>query len=207
MNKQMDRKAFLQKLGLLGIVGLGTTSILSSCGESKDTEVKAHFETNKEKFSTPEQTDTSHILVDSEEECKEIHKKIVNNEITFEDAAKTHSKCPSKEKGGNLGSFPKGQMVPEYEAVAFSMKKDEISEPVKTQFGYHIIKLNDKKTVNDLINDDEKEEIVQGYKDQIINNAVEGRYNLKIDELMKGSAIEKYIEFLAFEEDANSENN
>ena len=110
-----------------------------------DTEVKAHFETNKTKFSTPEKTDTSHILVDSEEECKEVHNKITSNEITFEDAAKAHSKCPSKEKGGNLGSYPKGQMVPEYEAVAFNMKKDEISEPVKTQFGYHIIRLNEKQ--------------------------------------------------------------
>jgi peptidyl-prolyl cis-trans isomerase C len=95
-----------------------------------DTEVKAHFETNKTKFSTPEKTDTSHILVDSEEECKEVHNKITSNEITFEDAAKAHSKCPSKEKGGNLGSYPKGQMV---------------SEPVKTQFGYHIIRLNEKQ--------------------------------------------------------------
>ena len=123
-----------------------------------DEEVKTHFETNKVKFSNPEKTDTSHILVDSEEECKDIHTKIVNNEITFEDAAKAHSKCPSKEKGGNLGSFPKGQMVPEYEAVAFSMKKDEISDPVKTQFGYHIIRLNEKQESAEAKFEDVKEQ-------------------------------------------------
>jgi peptidyl-prolyl cis-trans isomerase C len=113
--------------------------------KKKDADVKTHFETNKAKFSTPEKTDTSHILVDSEKECKDIHNKIINNKITFEEAAKTHSKCPSKDKGGNLGSYSKGQMVPEYEAVAFEMKKEDISEPVKTQFGYHIIRLNNKQ--------------------------------------------------------------
>ena len=78
--------------------------------------------------------------------------------ISFEDAAKAHSKCPSKEKGGNLGSFPKGQMVPEYEAVAFSMKKDEISDPVKTQFGYHIIRLNEKQESAEAKFEDVKEQ-------------------------------------------------
>ncbi len=124
----------------------------------KDTEVEAHFKTNKAKFSAPEKTDTSHILVDTEEECKDIHNKIINDEITFEDAAKAHSKCPSKEKGGNLGSYPRGQMVPEYEAVAFSMKKDEISEPVKTQFGYHIIRLNEKQEAAEVEFKDVKEQ-------------------------------------------------
>lgn len=110
-----------------------------------DDAVKAHFDANKAKFSKPEQTDTSHILVDTEDECNEILKNINSEDISFEDAAKKHSKCPSKDKGGNLGSFPRGKMVPEYEAAAFSLEQDEISNPVKTQFGYHLIKLNAKQ--------------------------------------------------------------
>ncbi len=137
-------KSEISKMKDMILTQLNVNNLMESV-KVNETEIKAHFETNKTKFSAPEQTDTSHILVDTEEECKEIHNKIINQEITFEDAAKAHSKCPSKEKGGNLGSYPKGQMVPEYEAVAFSMKKDEISEPVKTQFGYHIIRLNEKQ--------------------------------------------------------------
>ena len=150
-NKLEDTNEFkseIAKMEDMILTQLNVNNLMESI-QVEDTEVKAHFETNKDKFSTPEQTDTSHILVDSEEECKEIHKKIINNEITFEDAAKAHSKCPSKDKGGNLGSYPKGQMVPEYEAVAFNMNKDEISEPVKTQFGYHIIRLNEKKDASE----------------------------------------------------------
>ena len=137
-------KSEISKMRDMILTQLNVNNLMASI-QAEDSEVKAHFETNKTKFSTPGKTDTSHILVDSEEECKDIHSKIINNEISFEDAAKAHSKCPSKEKGGNLGSYPKGQMVPEYEAVAFGMKKDEISEPVKTQFGYHIIRLNEKQ--------------------------------------------------------------
>ena len=152
----------------------------------EDTEVKAHFEANKQNFSTPEQTDTSHILVDSEEECKEIHKKIVSNDITFEDAAKAHSKCPSKDKGGNLGSYPKGQMVPEYEAVAFSMKKDEISEPVKTQFGYHIIRLNTKQEAAEAKFEDVKE---QASKD-LLGSKQKEEYMNKVNDMRQTYKVE-----------------
>lgn len=151
--------------------------------------------------------DASHILVDDDASLKIVQEKLKVLE-DFAEIAKEYSKDPgSAAIGGELGYFDRNKMVPEFETVAFNLEIGEISEPVKTQFGYHIIKLNDKKTVNDLINDGEKEETIRVYKDQIIKNAVEGKYNLKIDELMKDTGVEKYIEFLAFEEDANSENN
>lgn len=151
--------------------------------------------------------DASHILVDDNASLKIVQEKLKVLE-DFAEIAKEYSKDPgSAAIGGELGYFDRNKMVPEFETVAFNLEIGEISEPVKTQFGYHIIKLNDKKTVNDLINDGEKEETIRVYKDQIIKNAVEGKYNLKIDELMKDTGVEKYIEFLAFEEDANSENN
>ena len=61
--------------------------------------------------------------------------------LSFEDAASKYSLCPSKEKGGDLGEFNRGSMVPEFEEVAFSMEEGKGSEPVKTQFGYHLIKV------------------------------------------------------------------
>jgi peptidyl-prolyl cis-trans isomerase C len=81
----------------------------------------------------------SHILVENETHCKQLLEELKNGK-SFEELAKQSSKCPSGEKGGDLGSFGKGQMVPQFENAAFKLEIGEISGPVKTQFGYHIIK-------------------------------------------------------------------
>ena len=83
----------------------------------------------------------SHILIKSQEKAIEIKNKL-NSGKSFEELAKENSLCPSKKRGGNLGTFSRGQMVREFENAAFKLKKGEISEPVKTQFGWHIIKRN-----------------------------------------------------------------
>lgn len=106
-------------------------------------EKKAFFEANKSKFNKSETASARHILVDSEDLANELLNKINSNEIGFEDAATSHSTCPSKDAGGNLGSFPRGQMVPEFEEAVFNMNKGEVAGPVQTQFGYHLIKLED----------------------------------------------------------------
>lgn len=81
----------------------------------------------------------SHILVANEHECQDLMKKLEEGK-TFEALAKEFSKCPSGKQGGSLGSFGKGQMVAPFETAAFALKPGEISGPVKTQFGYHLIK-------------------------------------------------------------------
>ena len=111
-----------------------------------DKEAEEYYEAHKEQFVSEESVNASHILVDSEERAKEILAKIKNGEISFEDAAKAESSCPSGQNGGSLGDFGKGQMVPEFDSAVFAMSVGEITdEPVKTQFGYHLIKLNSKK--------------------------------------------------------------
>jgi peptidyl-prolyl cis-trans isomerase C len=93
-----------------------------------------------------EEISARHILVDTEEEAKAL-KKQLDNGADFAELAKEHSKDPgSKNDGGNLGYFSHGQMVPQFEAAAFKLKKGEVSEPVKTQFGWHLIKLEDRRT-------------------------------------------------------------
>ena len=86
-----------------------------------------------------------HILVSTESEAKDILQKINNDSISFEEAAKKWSNCPSKNNGGDLGYFGRGMMVKEFEDVAFSTEKGAISAPVKTQFGWHLIKVIDKR--------------------------------------------------------------
>ncbi len=87
----------------------------------------------------------SHILVATEKEAIDIKDAIDHNVITFEEAAGKYSKCPSGRNGGDLGYFQHGQMVPEFEKAAFSLPVGEVSAPVKTNFGYHLIKVYDKK--------------------------------------------------------------
>ena len=90
------------------------------------------------------QVRASHILVDTEKEADRILKRI-NKGKSFEDMARKFSSCPSGRKGGDLGYFGKGQMVPEFEKAAFNMEVGQVSPPVRTQFGYHIIKVVDRR--------------------------------------------------------------
>jgi len=85
----------------------------------------------------------SHILVKTEAEANEVYYDVTVGKKSFEDVAKSKSICPSKKDGGSLGWFGRNQMVKEFEAAAFAMKKGEISRPVKSQFGWHIIRVDD----------------------------------------------------------------
>jgi len=85
----------------------------------------------------------SHILVKDEETAKNLKAEIETG-TGFAEAARKHSLCPSRENGGDLGFFGKGQRVREFEDVAFSLEEGVVSAPVKTQFGYHLIVVTEK---------------------------------------------------------------
>lgn len=87
----------------------------------------------------PDKIHCAHILVKTETEAKNILERLNKGE-KFANIAKQVSLCPSTKKGGDLGSFGRGMMVKEFETAAFAMSKGQISQPVKTKFGYHIIK-------------------------------------------------------------------
>lgn len=84
-----------------------------------------------------------HILVDTEELCNELKGRIEGGE-DFTSVAMKHSKCPSGRRGGDLGNFGRGQMVPEFDAVVFSAPLNEVQGPVKTQFGYHLLEVTSR---------------------------------------------------------------
>ena len=87
----------------------------------------------------------SHILVNSEAQALRLKKEIEDGEITFEDAAQKYSTCPSGKNGGDLGYFGRNQMVKSFEDAAFNLPIGSISNPVKTEFGYHLIKVTGAK--------------------------------------------------------------
>ncbi|MBR2950316.1 MAG: peptidylprolyl isomerase [Lachnospiraceae bacterium] len=112
--------------------------------EVTEEEARTFYAENPQHFRKSETVSAKHILVADEDACKAVLASIENGEKTFEDAAKECSTCPSGSKGGDLGSFGKGQMVKEFEDAAFSAEIGKVVGPVKTQFGYHLIKVEAK---------------------------------------------------------------
>ncbi len=84
-----------------------------------------------------------HILVETQEECESIKQQIEDG-TDFAEAAKEHSKCPSKKEGGHLGEFSPGQMVKEFDEVVFSEEVGKVHGPVQTQFGFHLIEITSR---------------------------------------------------------------
>ena len=141
-----------------------------------DEEAKKYYDENEGAFSVPPTVSARHILVETEEEANNV-KNEINNGLSFADAAMKYSKCPSKEQGGNLGEFSKGMMVPEFEKASFESEVGVISEPVKTQFGYHLI-----------IVDSKNEGSVKSFeevKDSIVNELIKKNQHKKYEDLLK----------------------
>ena len=119
-------------------------------------DVKRYYDDNVEQYSTPEQVRASHILLETEgkdeEEVKKRAEELAAKAKAGADFAKLANENTDEEigktRGGDLDFFSKGQMVPAFDEVAFSMKPGEISDPVKTQYGYHIIKVTDKRAAS-----------------------------------------------------------
>ena len=90
------------------------------------------------------QARASHILVKTEQQAQQIMKRLADGE-EFAAVARRFSSCPSGKNGGDLGWFGKGMMVPEFEKIAFEEEVGKVVGPVKTQFGYHVIKVTGRK--------------------------------------------------------------
>jgi peptidyl-prolyl cis-trans isomerase C len=141
--------------------------------EVNEAEVTAYYEENKDSFKEPEEVNASHILIkvaasatpEEKAAAKEKAEKLlkqVREGGDFAELARENSDCPSKAQGGNLGFFAKGQMVPEFEKAAFGMQPGQVSDVVETQFGYHIIKVIDRKEANVTSFEKARPDIVKG---------------------------------------------
>jgi foldase protein PrsA len=165
--------------------------LLTKLGEKdvkiSEDEIKKYFDQNKDQLNEPEQVRASHILVDTLDEANQVEARLKKGE-DFAKVAKEVSKDPgSASKGGDLGYFTRGKMVPEFEQAAFSLKVGEISAPVKTQFGYHIIKVTDHKAAKtaQLSDPDVRKKIEDALKQQKAKQPQE-----VLDELRKEDPVE-----------------
>lgn len=142
-----------------------------------DMEIREYFDSNQDKFVQPDSVKASHILIlvkegESKEEkdkkrakLQQVRKEILEG-ADFADMAKRFSECPSNAKGGDLGYFTRGQMVAPFETAAFAMMPGDMSDIVETKFGFHLIKLVDKKAEKKVSYDEAKEQIA-GYLTQV----------------------------------------
>ena len=155
---------------------------ISKCVDSvrvSEDDVRGYYDAHKDEMTEGETVNASHILVDSEEKANEILASINAGEISFEDAAKANSSCPSSAQGGNLGDFGRGQMVPEFDQACFEMEEGEVRGPVKTQFGYHLIRLNKKNPAEILSYNDVRAQLFE----QITRERQQAAYQSKINQL------------------------
>ncbi len=155
--------------------------------DASDDELRKYYEENKELVSPNTTYTASHILVDEEAKALEICKEIEEG-LAFEDAARKYSKDPSAANGGTLGTFPKGVMVKEFQDGLEELGVGEISKPVKSQFGYHLIKLEN-------INNEEAKEFEE-VKDQVYQMYImvkrQEKYLEKLNQISKDIEVKKY---------------
>jgi peptidyl-prolyl cis-trans isomerase C len=148
-----------------------------SVAQVSDETVQAFYTNNTERFSVPEQASARHILIacdaDASEEqqaeaktkAEDLRKQLVDG-ADFAELAGAHSTCPSGKRGGDLGTFGRGKMVPEFEEAAFSQEVDAIGPVIKTPFGYHIVQVTDRTEAKTLSFDESREKITKYLNDQ-----------------------------------------
>ncbi|KKB40942.1 peptidylprolyl isomerase [Bacillus thermotolerans] len=157
---------------------LATNKLLEKRIEITEEEMKTYFEENKDQFAQAEQVQASHILVEDEATANEVAKKLAAGG-DFAELAKEYSIDEgSSKEGGEVGYFGKGAMVPEFEEAAFSMEKGEVSDPVKSEYGFHIIKVTDKKEAKEANYEESKEEI----KSALMESKVQEEYMVWLQE-------------------------
>ncbi|MFZ2948878.1 MAG: peptidylprolyl isomerase [Desulfuromonadaceae bacterium] len=160
-------------------------------------EIRAFYDKNLDKFKRDESVKASHILIGADDKTSADDRKKAREKVEklrkelasgadFAALAKGNSTCPSSQQGGDLGFFGKGQMVPPFEKAAFALKPGEISDVVETQFGYHIIKLTEKKPAETTAFNDVKANIEEFLKRQKVNEAIQ-KY---LEETKKTASIE-----------------
>jgi len=177
-----EQKKHLDRIKQMYLIQNYIEKILSE-SPITETEIRQVYDKQPQQYIIPEKRKIRHIIVQSEEKAKEILEKLQEG-ISFEELAKQNNTDATKQRGGDLGWVGKGVFVKEFEDVAFSLGKGEISNIVKTQFGYHIIRVDDiegsKQRSFPEVQQEIKRKLEQG---RILNieEVLKKKYNVQID--------------------------
>lgn len=198
---EMDEKALREYTRRDLLISRFVETTFASKAAVTEKEIHAFYDKNPDKFKRDEAVKASHILIGSDstasaddkkkarEKAEKLRKELAGG-ADFAALAKGNSTCPSSQQGGDLGFFGKGQMVAPFEKAAFALKPGEISDVVETQFGYHIIKLTERKPAESIGFNDAKARIEEFLKGQKANEAIQKyledtRKTAKIEILLK----------------------
>lgn len=154
-----------------------------------DEDLRAYFEENKASFAQEKQVKVSHILVDTQEKAAEIKKRLVSGEDFAKLAQEYSTDTATRDSGGELGFIRKGEMVKEFETAAFSAKAGEISEPVKTEFGYHLVKVLEIKEAREASFEQSKSQIFEA----VFEQRVDAEYNIWMEEMRRQYKVENFL--------------
>lgn len=185
ITKSQEYEEMVEKVKVELASHMAATSVIEGIQISEETE-KQFYEENQEMFAEKEQVSAKHILTETEDEINQVAKELKQG-LSFEEAAEKYSTCPSKERKGDLGYFTRGQMVPEFEKAAFDGEIGKVIGPVKTQFGFHLILVEDKKEASVR----PFEQVQAQLHQQLIQGKQQEAYDAKVRELEKAYGVER----------------
>ncbi|MGG0414057.1 peptidylprolyl isomerase [Peribacillus simplex] len=172
------------------VVYLQTKKLVEPRITVTDDEISTYFEDNKDTFAQAEQVEASHILVEDEKTAKKVAKEIAEGGDFAKLAAEYSTDTETADNGGSLGYFGKGDMVEEFEDVAFDLDINKVSDPVKSDYGYHIIKVTGKKEAKKANLEDSKEVI----KETLLSERLQEEYPVWLAEVKKDHEITNKLE-------------
>jgi parvulin-like peptidyl-prolyl isomerase len=204
VKKELDKDAKLRAKVEQFRQGLIIETLVEQLCEGKDAvskdEVSAYYQQNKKKYLLGERVRVRHIMLKTLDEAKEIRNRLYQGE-DFVTLAKQYSIWqPTKEQGGDLGYIQRGMVNKSFERAAFSLRRGEISDIVKTEYGYHIIRLEDRQPPRQLTFSEAQEDIRKFLRDKKRREILTAH----LQELRKGAQISVNEELLAIEEEEGS---
>ncbi|MEW6584727.1 MAG: peptidylprolyl isomerase [Nitrospirota bacterium] len=193
LDKDPEYQKKLDDFKKLTLIGVLLEKEIETKAKVTDQDVKDYYDKHRDQLSPVSQMRASHILVKTEGEAKNIVERLKKGEDFAKIAQKSSIDTGSAKNGGDLGYFSQGQMVPEFEAAAARLKVGEISEPVKTRFGHHIIKVTDKKMGKPL----EFEKIKNNIYQRVVAERQKEFFDTYIEDLKKSYKVEINKEAIA----------